>query len=127
MRKFAALLVIVAFFLGCVTPHETFLDNRDKAYRYSLQTYSQLEQEEVNRAVIIKLSVFFTNKDLGKDSRSRRIIGFATSNNTIVVNATMLDGKIVVNEWVLGHELLHVLSNNDSIVADPDEPPLRRH
>ncbi len=127
MKKLAVLLVIVAVLYGCATPHKIFLDSRDEAYRYSLRVYSQLEQKEVNRSVIVKLRVFFTSKNLGNDSRGRRIIGFATNNNTIVVNATMLDGKIVVNEWVLGHELGHILNNNDELIADPDEPPLRRH
>lgn len=128
MRKFATLLVTVVLFLGCATPHEVFLDNRDKANAYAQLGYDQLDKKKVARAIIIReLKVFVTSEPLGKTKDGRRIIGYATSNNIIVLNATMLKGKIVVNEWVLGHELLHILSNNDGIVADPDRPPLRAH
>ncbi|RJR29702.1 MAG: hypothetical protein C4576_34905 [Desulfobacteraceae bacterium] len=48
------------------------------------------------------------------------VIGYATSNNEIWVFGKVVRGRIVVNQAVLGHELMHLLNFKNRAIADPD-------
>jgi hypothetical protein len=47
-------------------------------------------------------------------------VGCADRNNTIWVNGYEVNGKIIINQAVLGHELHHLLNFANPMVADPD-------
>lgn len=49
------------------------------------------------------------------------VVGYATSNNEIWVFGKYVRGKIVVNQAVLGHELMHLLNFKNHKIADPDK------
>lgn len=120
--------VFSLIFYGCSSNKDMYLDSRDIAFMESWRGYNQLNKVYVNHVIEIEnLRVYFTSDDLGKTKDGRKIIGLATSNGVIIINATILEGKIVTNEMVLGHELLHILNRKDSFVADPHEPPLREN
>ncbi len=48
------------------------------------------------------------------------VVGYATSNNEIWVFGKVVRGKIVINQAVLGHELMHLLGFKNRDIADPD-------
>jgi hypothetical protein len=49
------------------------------------------------------------------------VVGYATSNNEIWVFGRTVKGKVMVNQAVLGHELMHLLQFKNPRVADPDK------
>lgn len=115
-------------FYGCGSNKDTYLDSRDVAFMEMWRGYDQLNKVYVNHVIEIKnLTVYFTSDDLGKTEDGRKIIGLATSNGVIIINSTILEGKIVTNEMVLGHELLHIIHKKDVFIADPHKPPLREN
>ena len=48
------------------------------------------------------------------------VLGYARRNGEIWVLGTVVDGRIVLNQAVLGHEVNHLLRFADPNVADPD-------
>ena len=48
------------------------------------------------------------------------VAGYATTKNEIWVFGKLVDGKIVVNQAILGHELNHLLNFINPRVANPD-------
>lgn len=50
-----------------------------------------------------------------------RVLGYATSRNEIYLFGKIVDGKIIVNQAVLGHELNHLLNFKNPKIADPDK------
>ena len=48
------------------------------------------------------------------------VAGYATSGNEIHVFGRIVDGKVRLNQAVLGHELIHLLHFNNPAVCDPD-------
>ena len=57
----------------------------------------------------------------GAVSAGSRILGYATSENDIYVFGRKINGKIIVNQAILGHELNHLLSFKNFDIADPDK------
>lgn len=49
------------------------------------------------------------------------IAGYAKPNNEIWLLGTVVEGKIVVNQALLGHEFKHLLHFKNDRVADPDQ------
>jgi hypothetical protein len=47
--------------------------------------------------------------------------GYATHGNEIWILGTRVNGKIVINQAILGHELNHLLNFKNSEIADPDQ------
>lgn len=51
----------------------------------------------------------------------KRVLGYVTANNEIWVLGKRKNGKIILNQAVLGHELLHLIAGQDLLdVMNPD-------
>lgn len=48
------------------------------------------------------------------------VAGYATSENEIWIFGTRVNGKIVINQAILGHELNHLLNFKAPDIANPD-------
>ncbi|MBW1962686.1 MAG: hypothetical protein JRJ04_14680 [Deltaproteobacteria bacterium] len=48
------------------------------------------------------------------------VVGYATTKNEIFLFGKVINGKIVINQAVLGHELTHLLNFQDPEIANPD-------
>jgi len=73
--------------------------------------------EKVKIYIVGDRSYFTYPKAAAPDSR---IAGYANTKNEIHVFGRRLGDKIVVNQAVLGHELMHLLNFKNSEIADPD-------
>ena len=49
------------------------------------------------------------------------VVGYANKKNEIWLLGKIVDGKIVINQVVLGHELNHLLNFKNPKIADPDK------
>jgi len=49
------------------------------------------------------------------------VVGYANTKNEIWIFGKMVNGKIILNQAVLGHEFTHILNFNNSVIADPDK------
>lgn len=49
------------------------------------------------------------------------VMGYATSNNEIWLFGKMVNGKIVINQAILGHEFMHLLNFKNPKIANPDK------
>lgn len=49
------------------------------------------------------------------------IAGYATTNNEIGILGKKIGKKIVVNQFILGHEFKHILNFNDPDIVDPHD------
>jgi len=49
------------------------------------------------------------------------VAGYANTDNEIWLFGKKVDGKVIINQAILGHELNHLLNFKDSEVADPDK------
>ncbi len=49
------------------------------------------------------------------------VAGYANTKNEIWLFGKIVDGKIVLNQAILGHELNHLLQFNDKNIAHPDK------
>ena len=49
------------------------------------------------------------------------VAGYANTKNEIWVFGKVVNGKIVLNQAILGHELMHLLNFKNPIIADPDK------
>jgi hypothetical protein len=48
------------------------------------------------------------------------LVGYSTSENDVYLLGKVVGGKIIVNQAVLGHELMHLLHFKDPAIANPD-------
>jgi hypothetical protein len=126
-RYFLSILCWVIM-LSCLTSCSSFVADREQGFNMIQRGFSNLEAtpdlyEEIeltNVKIIIvgDREQFAWKKAAAKNSS---IIGYATPSNEIWVFGKRVDGKIVLNEAVLGHELTHLLNFKDPKVANPDK------
>lgn len=109
---------------GCV-PLAT--DVRKEAFRHFDRSFASLDETPGLNEVIdlggVKVHVvghrqFFNYQRAA--AYGSPVVGYATSNNEIWIFGRMVRGRIVVNQAVLGHELMHLLNFKNPRVADPD-------
>lgn len=119
------LSVLFYFFSGCV-PLAT--DVRKEGFRSFDKSFASLDDSpELNEVIDlggVKVHVvghrhFFNYKRAA--AYGSPVVGYATSNNEIWIFGKMVRGKILVNQAVLGHELMHLLSFKEPRIADPDK------
>ena len=49
------------------------------------------------------------------------VAGYATTKNEIYVFGKLVNGKVIVNQAILGHELNHLLNFKNSKISNPDK------
>ncbi|MEW6667878.1 MAG: hypothetical protein AB1512_21925 [Thermodesulfobacteriota bacterium] len=122
-RRLLFLCLILAF-TGCV-PLAT--DVRKEGFRSFDQSFACLDESpNVNEVVdlggvkvhIVGHRQYFNYKRAA--AYGSPVAGYATSNNEIWLFGRLVKGKIVVNQAVLGHELMHLLNFKNPKIADPD-------
>jgi hypothetical protein len=80
--------------------------------------YKEVELEHVKVVIVGTREQFQWKKAAVRNSQ---ILGYATPANEIWIFGKMVDGKIVVNEAVIGHELTHLLNFKNPEIANPDK------
>lgn len=80
--------------------------------------YKEVQIERVKVIIVGDREQFKWQKAAAKDSA---IIGYATPNNEIWIFGKVVEGRIVINEAVIGHELVHLLNFQDTTIANPDK------
>ena len=80
--------------------------------------YKEIELKRVKIFIVGDREQFKWEKAAAKGSP---IIGYATPSNEIWVFGKKINGKIVLNEAVIGHELVHLLNFKTPVIANPDK------
>lgn len=122
-------LVIVCWIgaLSLLTSCCSFVADREQGFNMIQRGFSNLEAtpdlyEEVQikniKVIIVGDRKQFTWKKAAAENSS--IIGYATPDNEIWIFGKEVEGKIVLNEAVLGHELAHLLNFKNPKIANPD-------
>jgi hypothetical protein len=121
------LLCLVAsliFSTGC----GSFIADREQGFNMIQRGFSQIEptpdlykEVELKNVKIIIVGDRKQFKWKKAVAEGSPIIGYATPNNEIWVFGKEVNGKIVLNEAILGHELVHLLNFKNSIIVNPDK------
>lgn len=93
------------------------MQNAFEAYEPAKDLNMVIELKNVRIHIISEREYFEWEKASAYDSR---ILGYATIDNEIFVFGKKLGDKIIVNEAILGHELIHLLHYQNPIIANPD-------
>ena len=120
-------LIILCFLQGCVSLAPDYRDYRTEGFNIIEKGFSVLEPipnlYEVIEVKNVKVHIVGHPRFFRWDKAAAYgspILGYATSNNEIWVFGKMLNGKIVINEAIVGHELTHLLNFKNSKIANPD-------
>jgi len=117
-------LALIMGLSGCV-PLAT--DVRKEGFRSFDQSFANLDDSPALNEVIdlggVKVHIvghrqFFNYKKAA--AYGSPVAGYATSNNEIWLFGKLVRGKIMLNQAILGHELMHLLNFKNPKVADPD-------
>ena len=122
--RVVALVLLLSFSSGC----SSFVADREQGFTMMQRGFSELEAtpelhkeltlERIKVVIVGERQQFQWSKAAAENSS---ILGYATPTNEIWIFGKMLNGKIVVNEAVLGHELAHLLHFQNKEMADPDK------
>lgn len=123
-RRFLIAILAVGFLSACVT---LATDYRKVGFREMQRGFLLLDQHpHLNETIeLSRVRVHIVGNRRHFDweraqSPQSRVLGYARRNNEIWVFGARVDGKIVLNQAVLGHEFNHLLNFADPRVADPD-------
>ena len=118
------LLVLIVTFSGCV-PLAT--DIRKEGFRSFDQNFASLDESPNLNEVVdlggVKVHIVGHRQYFNYQKAAAYgspVVGYATSNNEIWLFGRFVKGKVVVNQAVLGHELMHLLNFKNPKIADPD-------
>ena len=102
-------------------------DYRKEGFSITQRGFAQIDStpnlNEVIEVKNVKVHIVGNRKYFDYDKAAvdgSAIAGYANTNNEISLFGKVVDGKIVVNQVILGHEFNHILQFNNPIVADPD-------
>lgn len=123
MLKFGC-MALALLLVGCVS---LATDLRKEGFDALQKSHSSLkETPDLHKVVVLKdvkvhivghRSLFSWNAAAAYGSP---IAAYANTNNEIWIIGTLVNGKIVINQAVLGHELKHLLNFNEPGIANPD-------
>ena len=123
IRLFAGLLVFTVLF-GCVS---LATDLRKVGFEEIQKGFSSLtatpDLYEVIEIKNVKVYIVGDRKYFNWDKAAAYgspVAGYATSKNEIFVFGKVVNGKIIANQAILGHELNHLLHFANPRVANPD-------
>ncbi len=127
IRRLIMQLVLIGFaftFIGCSS---LATDLRKEGFRKAQQGMDAIpetpELHEVVRLRNVKIHVVGHRKHFkyGKAAAyGSPIAGYAQRNNEIWLLGKVVEGQIVLNQAILGHEFKHLLHFKNDKVADPD-------
>lgn len=122
------ILTGLAILMGCV-PMAT--DLRKIGFNEIQKGFASLENSpklqhlhEVVELEKVRIHIVGDRKYFGWDRAAAYgspIAGYATSGKEIYVFGKILKDKIVVNQAILGHELMHLLNFKNPKIANPDK------
>lgn len=79
------------------------------------------QDEDLNELIKIRqITVYVIGDNSLMPSRKAGLQGWATPSNKIYVIGRLKDGKIVLNQAVLGHEVQHILNFSNEKIENPD-------
>jgi hypothetical protein len=123
---FLLLAACLIFLLGACAPDS--IDLRKEGFALLEKGFdSQEDSPLLNRTVElgnIRIHIVGDRSLLGSDQAKISIsglVGYATSGNDVYLLGKIVEGKIIVNQAVLGHEVMHLLNFKDPKIANPDK------
>ena len=123
--KGAVLLLLLLTALGCVALATDYRRYGFKEFQKGFENlkdspdlYLVVDLKDVRIHIVGDRHNFSWNK-----AKIKRygVVGYATAGNEIFVFGKVINGKVVVNQAVLGHELNHLLNFKNPRIASPDE------
>jgi hypothetical protein len=123
IRYKIAILLVTAVFLSACTPYASVL--RNDGYAYMQKGFESLpSSSELHKVLVInnlKVHVVDNQKQFAHvPFRNASVVGYATPFE-IWVMGKEVNGKVIINWAVIGHELIHMLSfYYPDIIANPD-------
>jgi hypothetical protein len=124
-RKICLLMVLLLAAIGCArlaTDHRRYGFAAIQRGFASLAESPALEEvvtlEKVTIHIVGSRQQFKWNRAAAYGSP---VLGYATQNNHIYLIGKVVDGQIVINQAVLGHELNHLINQKNPRVANPDK------
>jgi len=123
MKK--SILILIFLFFGCSHHFFGYKDTGDRNWQSAFLTLPDtpnlnktIRLGDVTVHIVGNRSQF---ECLKFQEERAGVVGYATTGNEIWVLGKIVNGKIVLNQAVLGHELQHLLNWKDSNVANPDK------
>ena len=89
------------------------------AFDQNQKAFTTYPSIECNEEITITLDSVKVNI-LCRDSMKKPTAGRADTNNEIWVIGRKMNDKVVLNQFILGHELQHLLNWKDGRIANPD-------
>jgi len=133
-RLTKSLFVCFALFLlvGCATglPKGRTTDLREKGHEKLEEWFNSLIPDSLDSfhevIELKKVKVHIVNRreffEWGKGQAYSSLIGgYATKKNEIFILGKVVKGKFIVVDWLLGHELNHLLNNKNPKIVNPDK------
>ena len=108
----AAVVIISVGCAGVVIMQQDAFDQNQKAF----MTYPSIGCNEEITVILDKVTVHI----LCRDNMKKPAAGRANTNNEIWVIGRKTNGIITLNQFILGHELQHLLNWKDGRIANPD-------
>lgn len=108
-------LVLIALILGCTPLHQY---HQAAAIREWDIAWEHLDGQQAGETVILDRVVVHIG---GPSPCGPGAVGCATTAGEVWVRGKVVDGQIIVDQWVLGHEVTHLLNWLDRRIKNPDE------
>ncbi len=127
IKKYQYLLSLFLIVCGCSSAplstqyRQIGFEYHERWFKALPETPSLYEIVEIEKLTIHIVS---DRKDFDwKKARDKEmgIAAYANTNDTISILGKKLGGKIIVNQFILGHEFKHILNFNDPDIVDPHD------
>ena len=126
LRKMILLtsISLLFFLVGCVS---LATDRRKQGFETLQRGFTSLEETpDLHEIVTLKeVTIHVVGSRKLFDWRDASAYGspvaaYANTKNEIWIIGTMVKGRIIINQAILGHELKHLMNFKNPIIADPD-------